>query len=253
NGLGTAGIAYLAKIMPVRVLDADGAGDTFSISRGLRYAARRGVDVINLSLEFAPSIRASQIPDIVSALRFARRKGVVVVAAGGNQADSLIAYPARARTVIGVAATTIRGCQADYSNSGIRTDLAAPGGGLDADNSDNVYDAAVCRPNERGGPFIFQQTFTTSVRRFGLPRGYEGTSMAAPHVAGAAALVIASRRLGANPAPADVERLLENTARDIGQPGFDRDYGHGLLDVAAALRDPSLPSPPIGEAPQQRR
>ncbi|MGI9094018.1 MAG: S8 family serine peptidase [Thermoleophilaceae bacterium] len=253
NGLGTAGIAYLAKIMPVRVLDADGAGDTFSISRGLRYAARRGVDVINLSLEFAPSVRASQIPDIVSALRFARRKGVVVVAAAGNQADSLIAYPARARTVIGVAATTIRGCQADYSNSGIRTDLAAPGGGLDADNSDNVYDAAVCRPNERGGPFIFQQTFTTSVRRFGLPRGYEGTSMAAPHVAGAAALVIASRRLGANPAPADVERLLENTARDIGQPGFDRDYGHGLLDVAAALRDPSLPSPPIGEAPQQRR
>ncbi|MDQ3644573.1 MAG: S8 family serine peptidase [Actinomycetota bacterium] len=243
NGVGTAGIAYRARIMPVRVLDADGAGDTFSISRGLRFAARRKVDVINLSLEFDSSVRASQIPDIVSALRYARKKGVVVVAAAGNQASSLVAYPARARTVIGVAATTMRGCQADYSNSGIRTDLAAPGGGVDANNSDNAYDAAVCRPLERGS-FIFQQTFTTSVRRFGLPPGYEGTSMAAPHVAGAAALVIASRRLGANPGPADVERLLENTARDIGEPGFDNRYGKGLLDVAAALRDPSLGAPP---------
>ena len=81
NGVGTAGIAYLARIMPVRVLDADGAGDTFSISRGIRFAARRNVDVINLSLEFDSSVRASQIPDIVSALRYARRKGVVVVAA----------------------------------------------------------------------------------------------------------------------------------------------------------------------------
>ena len=67
--------------MPVRVLDAEGAGDTISISRGIRFAARRGVDVINLSLEFDASVRASQIPDIVSALRYARRRGVLVVAA----------------------------------------------------------------------------------------------------------------------------------------------------------------------------
>ena len=137
--------------------------------------------------------------------------------------------------MIAVAATTIRGCQADYSNSGTRTDLSAPGGGVDAANSDNLYDEAVCRPDQRG-PFIFQQTFTTGVRRFGLPRGYEGTSMAAPHVAGAAALVMATERLGADPEPADVERLLEATARDIGEPGFDGRYGHGLLDIAAALR-----------------
>ncbi len=252
NGVETAGIAYMARIMPVRVLDASGAGDTFSISRGLRFAARRNVDVINLSLEFDSSVRASEIPDIVSALRYARRKGVVVVAAGGNQAGTLIAYPARARTVIGVAATTIRGCQAAYSNSGVRTDLAAPGGGVDADNSDTAYDAAVCRPNKRGA-FVFQQTFTTSVRRFGLPRGYEGTSMAAPHVAGAAALVIASQRLGADPGPAEVERLLESTARDAGEPGFDHRYGHGLLDVAAALRDPSLPTPQVDQVPIARR
>jgi len=235
NGLGTAGIAYRAKIMPVRVLDADGAGDTFSISRGIRYAARRRVDVINLSLEFDGSVRQSQVPDIVSALRYARGKGVLVVAAAGNQADDLVAYPARAPSVLGVAATTIRGCQADYSNAGRRVDLAAPGGGADAANSDNEYDASVCRP-DRQGPFVRQQTFTTSVRRFGLPRGYEGTSMAAPHVSGVAALVIASGILGKNPSPVLVERHLEERARDAGPVGFDIRYGHGLLDAAAALR-----------------
>ena len=82
NSKGVAGIAYRAEIMPLRVLDADGAGDTVAISRAIRYAAKRRADVINLSLEFDSSVRASQIPDIVSALRFARRRGVVVVGRG---------------------------------------------------------------------------------------------------------------------------------------------------------------------------
>lgn len=237
NRVATAGIAYRAKIMPVRVLDADGAGDTRAISRGIRFAARRGAKVINLSLEFDSSVRASQIPDIVSALRYARRKGALVVAAAGNQADTLVAYPARAKGVVAVAATTIRGCQADYSNSGVDVDITAPGGGVDAVISDpqDPYSTQVCNPNAPGN-FIFQQTFTSSVRRFGLPRGYEGTSMAAPHVSGTAALVIATRRLGPKPNPAVLERHLEATSRDIGRPGFDPRYGNGLLDAAAALR-----------------
>jgi len=74
------------------------------------------------------------------------------------------------------------------------------------------------------------------VRRFGLPRGYEGTSMAAPHVSGTAALLVASGRLGKRPSPAAIEHRLESTARDIGAPGFDTRYGNGLLDAAAALR-----------------
>ena len=237
NGKGVAGVAYRTKIMPLRVLDADGAGDTIAISRAIRYAARRRVDVINLSLEFDSSVRASQIPDIVSALRFAKRRGVTVVAAAGNQADRVVAYPARAASVIAVGATTERGCQADYSNAGRDLDVVAPGGGVDAPNADTPYDIEVCRPDQ-GGRDIFQQTFTRGLRRFGLPNGYEGTSMASPHVAGVAALVIATRKVPRR-RPRLVEQHIEATARDIGVPGgppTDSRYGWGLVDAAAALR-----------------
>ena len=236
NAIGTAGIAYRARIMPVRVLDSVGAGDTLSISRGIRFAARRGADVINLSLEFDAAVRAAQIPDIVSALGYARRRGAIVIAAAGNQGSPQVAYPARARHVVAVAATTARGCQAEYSNSGSHVDISAPGGGADAANSDTPYDVATCRPGVGGSDFIYQQTFLGSVARFGLPPGFEGTSMAAPHVSGVAALLIGSHRLGPDPSPAAVEKRLKASARDIGATGWDPRYGWGLLDAAAALQ-----------------
>ena len=238
NGLGVAGIAYGAKIMPIRVLDALGEGDAFTISRAIRYAARRGADVINLSLDFPAEVGAAQIPDVLSALRFARRRGSVVVAAAGNKGYLRVAYPARAPEVIAVGATTRRGCEADFSNAGVDLDLMAPGGGADADNVFNPWDREHCRP-DAPAEAIFQQTFVHRgwVSRFGL-RGpaFEGTSMAASHVSAIAALVIASGRLGRNPGPELVEQHLEATARDAGAPGFDRFYGHGIVDAAAALR-----------------
>jgi serine protease len=230
-----AGIAYRARIMPVRVLNRYGEGETLAIARGIRYAARHGADVINLSLEFPQFVRPAEIPDVVSALAYARQKGVLVVAAAGNEGYPQVAFPARARYVLAVAATTNRGCQANYSNSGTLVDLSAPGGGVDAANSDTPYDAAKCRPDSPGRS-ILQETFVHSIARFGLPHGYVGTSMAAPHVSGVAALVIASGRLGANPSPDAVEHHIESTARDIGLPGWDPRYGWGLLDAAAALR-----------------
>ena len=192
--------------------------------------------MINLSLEFDGGIGAAQVPEIVSAVRYAHARGAVVFAAAGNQGAPAVAYPARTRYVISVAGTTERGCQADYSNSGAGLDLAAPGGGEDAPNVDNEWDATHCRPGEPGRP-ILQQTFSRERRpsRFGYPRTYKGTSMASPHVAAAAALLIASGRLGRNPSPARVEQRLKQTARDAGPRGYDVRYGAGIVDAAAAL------------------
>ena len=134
--------------------------------------------------------------------------------------------------MIAVGATTVTGCQADYSNAGDDLDVVAPGGGADAPNSDSVWDAAHCNPDSSGRPII-QETFTRGVRRFGLPRSYEGTSMASPHVSAIAALLIATKRLGPHPSPGAVERHIEATARPTDRP--DR-YGAGLVDAAAALR-----------------
>ncbi len=127
NGLGLTGLAYGAKIMPVRVLDADGNGDSATIARGIRYAVNHGAQVINLSLVFDSSVTASQVPDIISAVNFAHRHGVVVVAAAGNESARRLDYPAAATGVISVGATTIDRCLAGYSNVGTKLDLVAPG------------------------------------------------------------------------------------------------------------------------------
>ena len=231
DSVAVTGLAYGARIMPVRVLDRLGEGDSVDIAAGIRFAARRGADVINLSFEFGTQVTRAEIPDILAALRYARRKGALVVGASGNTAARSIAYPARATEVMSVGATTQHGCVAEYSNNGANLDIVAPGGGDDA----VIRGDANCRPQEPAGGNIFQMTFDGSPRRFGLPDEYMGTSMAAPHVSAAAALVIASGVIGRAPAPGAVEQRLKGTARDLGPGGPDSRYGFGLLDAARAV------------------
>ncbi len=236
NGRALTGLAYGASIMPVRVLDTRGDGDATVIARGVRFAADHGAQVINLSLEFTVDVTARDIPQLLDAIAYARRKGALVVAASGNEAVRSVAYPARSGTVLSVGSTTEHGCLSDFSNGGRGLDVVAPGGGEDAYLSDPG-----CAPDDSPGRNIFQLTLIGKQRKtFGLPTYYQGTSMAVPHVAAAAALVIASGVLGRKPTPAEVERRLERTARDLGKPGYDTRYGWGLIDAAAAT-DPAIP------------
>src|SRR5215212_1037839 len=238
NAFGVAGAAYGVKIMPLKVLDDYGEGDALKIAKAIRFAARHGADVINLSLEFDHRVVASEIPEIISAIRYAHSRGAVVVAAAGNDYGKpyqrRVAYPARAGDVIAVGATTRHGCRAQYSSYGSDLDVVAPGGGVDSAPSAR-QENLLCRP-ETPGSWIFQVTFLgESVREFGLPPSYEGTSMASPHVSAIAALLIATHRLGDHPTPEAVQARIEQTARDLGRPGFDSRYGWGLVNAAAAL------------------
>ncbi len=249
NNRGVTGLAYGAKIMPVRVLNARGEGDSSVITEGIRFAVRNDADVINLSFEFDDTQRqftASEIPDVLAAVRYANRHGVVVVAAAGNFERGTISYPARAPSVIAVGATTEHACRAKYSNVGRSLDIVAPGGG-----EDDPVDPT-CPKGLPEGRDIYQTTFPwagvqsaptgrSSYRRFGLPSGFIGTSMATPHVSAAAALVIASGILGPDPAPSAVQARLQATAIDAGVPGYDEVYGFGRLNAAGAT-DPAIPA-----------
>jgi serine protease len=235
NGIGLTGLAPRAKLMPVRVLDSEGFGTARDIARGIRFAASHGAQVINMSFEFSLGVNScGKIKGICTAVKYAFKKGALVVAAAGNENGEPVAFPAAAPHVLGVGRTTKDACLASDSRTGTGLDLVAPGGGYPllptCGEDDPIF--------TRGVP-IFQLTFDgPNFTSFGYPGGYEGTSMAAAHVSGVAAMVIASGVVGSSPSA--VECQLERTARhddaQLGQPYDPRLFGAGLIDAAGAVR-----------------
>ena len=217
--------------MPVRILDADGTGDAATIARGIRYAATHGAEVINLSLEFSLDVTppTSRTSSPRSGLR--TTVGSWWSPPRATRGSSRSPIPRVPPAVISVGATTKDRCLANYSNGGSRLNLVAPGGGDDT--------SLLTDPNchsDRTLPDIYQLTFfdSTNPDRFGYPGGWFGTSMAAPHVAAAAALVIASGVIGRNPTPDKILTRLEKTAQPLGGSQPNQYYGWGLLDAGAA-------------------
>jgi serine protease len=224
NGIGVTGLAYGATIIPVRVLDKHGNGSAMAVAKGIRFAAKHGARVINLSFDFPVSLGSRQLPEVRHAILFADRRGALVVASAGNHGRSKMPYPAAGPKVVAVGASTRSGCLAGFSSRGPGLDLVAPGG--------DAQDAA-CPPTAAGHPHIFQLTLSPAsspFTRFGLPGGYYGTSQAAPHVSAIAAMIIASGVLGSQPSQAQLLARMQATGTPLPAP-FD--YVR-LVNAAAA-------------------
>jgi serine protease len=264
DGIGLAGVAFNVKLMPVKVLGGfwdvifgsapfQGGSDD-DVAVGIRYAADNGAKVINMSLGSSGPPDCGSNPNrfgcspvIESAMRYAVGKGSFIVVAGGNEFEAFVApfglnptsvlaeIASRINGAISVAAVDPNRARSFYSSTGSYIEIAAPGGSN--------------RGFSRDG-FVFQQTFNFNFvetfdptvvppSQYAAPRfdvlaniGYIGTSMAAPHVAGVAAMMIQQGITD----PAAVEAALEQTAIDLGSPGRDDQYGFGLVDARAALR-----------------
>ncbi|HEX7279558.1 MAG TPA: S8 family serine peptidase [Solirubrobacterales bacterium] len=224
NGTGVTGLAYRAKVMPVRVLDRNGFGNALDIAKGIRFAVDHGAKVINMSFNFDCGKR---VPMVDEALREAYERGVVTVASAGNLgSEGCVSPPATGPRVIGVGGTTEGGCLGNYSLAGEAIDLVAPGGGIPKKGCSSV----AARP-------IYQVTLRPgSTRAFGLPAYYVGTSMAAAHVSGVAAMVwaigVVNPLLEPEAQVRFVAKQLRRTARDLGLPRNQQ--GAGLVDAAGA-------------------
>lgn len=218
NGVGVAGIAFHAKIMPIKVLSARGSGSVAGIANGIRWATDHGAKVINMSLGGPMSSSV-----LANAVKYAHDKGVTVVCAAGNDGRGKVSYPAAYPGAIAVAATQFDETTTFYSNWGKEIDIAAPGGNTRVDqNGDGQPDGVLQNTIVPGN--ISQNDYLW----------FMGTSMASPHVAGVAALVVGQGVTN----PDAVEKILKETARKpkSGYKDKQNRYGAGIVDAAAAVR-----------------
>lgn len=199
NGIGTAGLAFGAKLMPVKVLAKNGSGSNAQVADGIRWAADHGAQVLNLSLggPFPSSV-------VGNAVKYAQKKGVLVVAAAGNSGRS-VGYPAGFPGVVAVSASDRNDGLAWFSSRGPEVGIAAPGVA--------VLQQTVCNGGQE------------KCEVFG---SFNGTSMASPHVAGAAALLVSQGIT----APEAIKARLYETARPKDDAKL---FGAGILDAGAAV------------------
>ncbi|MCC6445334.1 MAG: S8 family serine peptidase [Armatimonadetes bacterium] len=205
NGEGVAGLAFEARIMPIKVLSRFGTGTNGDIADAIRFAADSGAKVINMSL-------GSPLPDLIvaSACAYAHKKGVVIVCAAGNGGGEGVGFPAAYKECIAVSSVGPTGELAPYSSWGKPVAIAAPGGDK-------------TKGEEYG---ILQNTVAPTDGYY----SFQGTSMASPHVAAAAALAISA---GVSD-PDEVKAVLQKSARPKSPAN---QYGAGILDAAAACQE----------------
>jgi len=197
NGIGIAGVSWGAKVMPVKVIDANGYAYYSDITSAIYYAADNGAKIINMSFDSAAYSQALQ-----AAVAYAHSKGCLLVAAAGDTGDDTYRYPASHTHVVSVAATNRDDEHWGSSTHNDRVDVTAPG---------------------------------VEIRSF-WEGGYgwiSSTRMAAPHVSGLAALIWS---VNPTLTPDEVKGIVESTAVDLGDPGRDDYFGHGRIDANAAVK-----------------
>jgi len=232
NGLGVVGAAPDCALYSLRVLNDSGSGSWSATIAAMDWAVLNGLQVVNLSLG------SSQDPGstVKSAFDNAEAVGLVIVAAGGNSGrpsgkGNNVIYPAKYASVIAVAATDKNDTRPSWSSTGEEIELAAPGVSILSswNDGDSPHDPQ---------PIILDGDWY---------KEGSGTSMASPHVAGAAALVIKAGVTDSNGNGRindEVRAVLDSTADDIGAAGKDTHYGYGLVNVAAAIASLVPPQPP---------
>lgn len=210
NGKGAAGIAYETQIMPFKVLDRQGRGTMADVAAAIRLAGDRKAQVVVLGLG------GPKPSDVLhEAVKHARSQGAVVIAATGVKGNEEIPYPAAYPEVMAVSAVDYKEKLTDYSSRGPKIDIAAPGG----KNRQTDYSG------------IVQNTIRQGDARSSGYYQWAGSSMAAAHVAGVAALVISNGVQG----PDAVEKVLKETARSKGAKGKKQGYGAGIVDAGRAV------------------
>lgn len=210
NSVGIAGVDWSVHIMPLKVLGTDGRGTEAVISDAIHYAADNGVRVINMSLTMNSVVEPQTLKE---AVQYAVSKNVIVVAAAGNDGQDVSNYyPAAFPQVISVAATTQQDTRANFSNFGDKIVISAPGEGIYSTMWSGTQIA----------PCLGQAYCSLS-----------GTSMAAPHVSGLIALMLAKN---SSLTPTQVVSFLTSTADDLGPFGRDPQFGYGRINAQKALQ-----------------